>query len=47
MQFPSSSEGYFDQPTDHGRKVIHMSLKEAERYNHKYIGTEHFLLAFV
>jgi ATP-dependent Clp protease ATP-binding subunit ClpC len=34
----------FDKFTDRARKIIALSQKEAERFRHDYIGTEHILL---
>ena len=37
----------FDKFTDGAMKVIALARKEADRYNHEYIGTEHILLGMV
>ncbi|NRA39610.1 MAG: AAA family ATPase, partial [Planctomycetes bacterium] len=37
----------FDKFTDRARKIIALAQKEAERFNHDYIGTEHILLGLV
>ncbi|MCS6969574.1 MAG: ATP-dependent Clp protease ATP-binding subunit [Planctomycetes bacterium] len=34
----------FDKFTDRARKIISLAQKEAERYRHDYIGTEHMLI---
>jgi hypothetical protein len=34
----------FDKFTDRARKVLTLAQDEAQRFNHNYIGTEHFLL---
>ena len=33
--------------TDRARKVIALANQEAQRFNHKYVGTEHLLLGLV
>ena len=33
--------------TDRAKKVLHLSIEEARRLNHSYIGTEHLLLGIV
>ncbi|MEK7413035.1 MAG: ATP-dependent Clp protease ATP-binding subunit [Planctomycetota bacterium] len=37
----------FDKFTDRARKIISLAQKEAERFHHDYIGTEHLLLGLV
>jgi hypothetical protein len=37
----------YERLTDRARKVMHLSVKEADRFNHEYIGTEHILLGLV
>ena len=37
----------FDQFTPRARQVIILARKEADRFNHDYIGTEHLLLGLV
>jgi len=37
----------FDRFTERARKVIGFATKEAQRFNHAYIGTEHILLGLV
>ena len=37
----------FDKFTDRARKIIALAQKEAERFRHDYIGTEHILLGLV
>jgi ATP-dependent Clp protease ATP-binding subunit ClpC len=37
----------FDKFTDRARKIIALAQKEAERFKHDYIGTEHVLLGLV
>lgn len=37
----------FDKFTDRARKIIAIAQKEAERFRHDYIGTEHVLLGLV
>ena len=37
----------FDKFTDRARKIIALAQKEAERFKHDYIGTEHILLGLV
>ena len=37
----------FDKFTDRARKIIALAQKEAERFRHDYIGTEHLLLGLV
>ncbi len=37
----------FDKFTDRARKIISLAQKEAERFKHDYIGTEHLLLGLV
>ena len=34
----------YDRFTDRARKVMQLANKEAIRFNHEYIGTEHILL---
>ena len=37
----------FNKFTDRARKVLTLAQDEAQRFNHNYIGTEHFLLGLV
>ncbi|MCC6451011.1 MAG: hypothetical protein IT574_10695, partial [Candidatus Aureabacteria bacterium] len=37
----------FDRFTDRARRVIILARKEADRFNHNYIGTEHLLMGLV
>jgi len=37
----------FDGFTPRAQRVIQLASKEADRFNHPYIGTEHLLLALV
>ncbi len=37
----------YERFTDRSRKVMQLASKEAERFNHEYIGTEHLLLGLV
>ena len=37
----------YERFTDRARRVMQMAIKEAERFNHEYIGTEHILLGLV
>lgn len=37
----------FDKFTDRARKIISLAQKEAERFRHDYIGTEHLLLGLI
>jgi len=37
----------FDRFTNRARQVIILARKEADRFNHNYIGTEHILLAII
>jgi hypothetical protein len=37
----------FDRFTDRARKVMALANQEAQRFNHEYIGTEHFLLGLI
>src|SRR5918992_2226286 len=37
----------FERFTDRARKVMALANQEAQRFNHKYIGTEHMLLGLV
>ena len=37
----------FDRFTDRARRVIILARKEADRFNHNYIGTEHLLLGLI
>jgi excisionase family DNA binding protein len=43
----SPRQGHFDRFTERARKVLSFSQKEAQRFNHNYIGTEHLLLGLV
>src|SRR5438093_149948 len=37
----------FERFTDRARKVMALANREAKRFNHEYIGTEHILLGLV
>ena len=37
----------FERFTDRARKVMTTANKQVQRFNHKYIGTEHILLGLV
>src|SRR2546422_4201506 len=37
----------FDKFTERARRVLTLAQEEALRFNHNYIGTEHFLLALI
>ncbi len=37
----------FDRFTNRARQVIILARKEADRFNHNYIGTEHLLLGII
>jgi len=37
----------FDKFTERARKVLQLAQEEAQRFNHNFIGTEHFLLGLV
>src|SRR5438045_5708638 len=37
----------YDRFTDRARKVMQLANREAKRFNHEYIGTEHILLGLV
>ncbi|MCK5160656.1 MAG: Clp protease, partial [Candidatus Aureabacteria bacterium] len=37
----------FDKFTPRARQVIILARKEADRFNHSYIGTEHLLLGII
>jgi ATP-dependent Clp protease ATP-binding subunit ClpC len=37
----------YERFTDRARKVMQLANKEAQRFNHEYIGTEHILLGLV
>lgn len=37
----------FERFSDRARKVMALANQEAQRLNHEYIGTEHFLLGFI
>ena len=37
----------FDRFTNRARQVIIIARKEADRFNHNYIGTEHILLGLI
>lgn len=37
----------FDRFTDRARKVMALARKEAQRFNHDFIGTEHILLGLI
>ncbi|MGQ9591611.1 MAG: ATP-dependent Clp protease ATP-binding subunit [Planctomycetota bacterium] len=40
-------ERYFDRFTDRARKVMTLARREAQRFNHDFIGTEHILLGLI
>jgi ATP-dependent Clp protease ATP-binding subunit ClpC len=40
-------ESMFDRFTDRARKVMALARKEAQRFNHDFIGTEHILLGLI
>src|SRR5438876_12020412 len=37
----------FDRFTDRARRVMGLARQEAQRFNHEYIGTEHYLLGLI
>jgi hypothetical protein len=37
----------YERFTDRARRAMQLTIKEAERFNHEYIGTEHILLGLV
>jgi ATP-dependent Clp protease ATP-binding subunit ClpC len=37
----------FERFTDRARKVMALADREAQRFNHEYVGTEHLLIALV
>src|SRR5512144_3055374 len=37
----------FERFTDRARKVMQLANQEAQRFNHEYVGTEHYLLGLV
>jgi ATP-dependent Clp protease ATP-binding subunit ClpC len=37
----------YERFTDRARKVMQLAVREAQRFNHEYIGTEHILLGLV
>ncbi len=37
----------FDRFTDRARRVMALARKEAQRFNHDFIGTEHVLLGLI
>src|SRR6266540_4070973 len=37
----------YERFTDRARKVMQLASQEAQRFNHEYIGTEHFLLGLI
>lgn len=41
---PVNSRDRFDKFTARARQVLHLAQKEAQRFQHNYIGTEHILL---
>src|SRR5687767_3298774 len=43
----SSGGVRFDRFTEKGKLVLVLAQKEAQRFNHNYIGTEHLLLALL
>jgi excisionase family DNA binding protein len=45
--FSSDLSGSFDKFTERCRKALNLSQEEAQRFNHHYLGTEHFLLGLV
>ena len=42
-----SNRDRFDKFTDRARRVLSLAQEEAQRFQHNYIGTEHFLLGLV
>ena len=40
-------ERFFDRFTDRARKVMSLARREAQRFNHDFIGTEHILLGLI
>ena len=44
---PAELTGRFDRFTERARKVMNLSMEEAHRFQHNYIGTEHLLLGLV
>ena len=38
---------HFNIFTERARKVLSLAQEEAQRFNHNYLGTEHFLLGLV
>ena len=47
MRDPFEELNMFDRFTDRARKVMALARKEAHRFNHDFIGTEHILLGLV
>jgi ATP-dependent Clp protease ATP-binding subunit ClpC len=47
MRDPFEEINMFDRFTDRARKVMALARKEAHRFNHDFIGTEHILLGLV
>ena len=41
------TDDHFGRFTDRARKVLTLAQDEAQRFNHDYIGTEHFLLGLI
>ena len=37
----------YDRFTDRARRVMQQACREAERFNHEFVGTEHILLGLV
>src|SRR6184192_2325771 len=43
----SETAGMYERFTDRARKVMQLANREAQSFNHEYIGTEHILLGLV
>ena len=43
----ANQNGSFGDLTPRARQVLLLARREAERFNHDYIGTEHLLLALL
>ena len=44
---PRVGAEFYRRFTPRARKVLQLSIQEAQRYNHEFIGTEHLLLALI
>ena len=42
-----STRDRFDKFTERARRVLQFAQEEAQRFQHKYIGTEHLLLGLI